>query len=187
MMKLVTIHQADHDVLRHPAKAVSFPLDDATRQFLDDMETFIYSLESPYGSPAGLAATQVGKSLRIVFINMPPEARERRKDAYDVIPLMPLVNPFFTPIESEGKSKDWEACYSVPDEMAEVWRYKAIYFEAITRDGEKIAREARGFLARLIQHEVGHLNGEIYTDLITDDCRFGPLEEMMLIRKRELI
>ena len=185
-MELVTIDQEDHAVLRRQAKPVSFPLDDATNAFLDDMETFFLTLEGPYGLPAGLAATQVGHSLQIIFVNVPPEAKERRKDVYDVIPLMPFINPSFEPIEKEGKTKDWEGCYSVPDKMGEVWRYKAIYFEAITRDGEKISREARGFLARLLQHEIGHLNGEIYTELLEKDCRFGPMDEMMLIRQAEL-
>lgn len=185
-MKLVTTDDQDHSILRRPAQAVEFPLSDKILQLLDEMEAFIHSLESPNGLPAGLAATQVGQPYSIVFINVPEEAKTRRKDVYDVIPLMPLINPRYTPIPSEGRSKDWEACYSVPDKMGEVWRYEVIYFEAMTCDGEKISREARGFLARVLQHEIGHLNGELFTDLITEGCRLGTMEEMMALRLQEL-
>jgi len=150
------------------------------------MEQFVLSLENPHGLPAGLAATQIGVPWQIIFINVPEEAKQRRKDVHDVIPLMPLINPSYKPIESNGLTKDWEGCYSVPNKMGEVWRHKSIYYEAITREGELIAREAHGFLARLLQHEIGHLTGEIYTDLIGEDCRFGSMDEMMEIRNREL-
>lgn len=183
---LVTVDDDDYSVLRTPALTLDFPLSDEVHAFLDEMEAFIYSLKSPYGLPAGLAAPQVGKSWAIAFINVPEEAKERRKDCEDVIPLIPLINPRYEPIEANGKVQDWEGCYSVPERMGEVWRYRSIYFEAMVRDGEKIAREAHGFLARLLQHEIGHLNGEIYTDLLQDDCRFGSVEEMMSIRNEEL-
>ncbi|MCB1827100.1 MAG: peptide deformylase [Coxiellaceae bacterium] len=183
---LVTVNDNDHSVLRTPAESLSFPLSSDVLQFLDQMETFIYSLESPYGLPAGLAAPQIGQPWSIVFINVPEESKSRRKDCEDVIPLMPLINPWYRPIEANGKAKDWEGCYSVPDMMGEVWRYRSIYFEAMTREGEKIAREAHGFLARLLQHEIGHLHGEIYTDLLDKEARFGTVEEMMPIRMAEL-
>lgn len=184
--QLVTVDDQDHSVLRTPAKAVPLPLSDTMQAFLNEMEAFILSLKSPNGSPAGLAAPQIGKPWQIIFINVPEEAKQYRKDVEDVIPLMPLINPHYEPIDSNDLCKDWEGCYSVPDKMGEVWRPKSIYFEAYTRDGEKIAREAQGFFARLLQHEIGHLNGEIYTDLLREGDRFGSIEEMMPIREAEL-
>ena len=68
-------------------------------------------------------------------------------------------------------------------QMGEVWRYTEIEFEGFTAAGQKIQRHAQGLLARIIQHEVGHLNGELYIDLITSDCRFGSKAEMLPIRR----
>lgn len=184
--KLVTVNDEDHSVLRTPAKKIDLPFSTEILAFIDEMEAFIHSLASPYGLPAGLAAPQIGKPWQIVFINIPEEAKERRKDVQDVIPLMPLINPRYEPIESEGDCVDWEACYSVPEMMGEILRPKSIYIEAYTRDGEKFEREAHGFLARLLQHEIGHLTGEIYTDLLREGDRYGTIDEMMPIRRAEL-
>ena len=183
--QLVTVNDEDHSVLRTPAEALSLPLSDEMQAFIDEMELFIHSLESPNKLPAGLAAPQIGKPWQIIFINVPKEAKKYRKNVYDVIPLMPLINLCYKPIESQGFCFDWEGCYSVPDMMGEIWRPQSIYFEAYTRDGEKIAREAHGFLARLLQHEIDHLNGKVYTDLLREGDRFGPIEEMMPVRRAE--
>ena len=185
-MKLVTIEQADHQVLRQGAQEIEFPLSQSVQQVIDDMKTFIENLSSSFGKPAGLAAPQVGHSLRIIFYQIPPEAKNIRKDVDITVPLTVLINPSYTPIEAAGKSIDWEACYSVPDKMGEVYRYNAIQYQAYTLEGDKIAAIARGFQARVIQHEVGHLNGQLYTDLLMKNARFGPIDVMLAIRKAEL-
>ena len=138
------------------------------------------------GDPSGLAATQVGYSWRAAFIQMPEDTKKYRKDACDVIPLTVLINPVYEPIVEDGKVKDWEACYSVPDMMGEVYRYKTIHCSWYDLEGNKHERIARGFLARLLQHEIGHLNAEVYVDLIEPDCRFGPMDEMEKLYKKEL-
>ncbi len=101
------------------------------------------------------------------------------------MPLTVLLNPGYTPITTAGKTKDWEACYSVPDKMGEVYRYTEIDFHGFTETGERIQRSARGLLARIIQHEVGHINGELYTNLFPQ-CRFVSEEYMWIIRKAEM-
>jgi peptide deformylase len=185
-MKLVTIDQTAHQVLRDSAKRVEFPLSAAIKQFIDEFVIFIKTLESPYGKPAGLAATQVGVSLQIFLLQIPEEAKKVRKDVFDILPLSVWINPSYVPIEVEGKTLDWEGCYSVPEKMGEVYRYKAVEYQAQTLTGEKISGVARGLLARIIQHETGHLNGELFCDLITKGCRFGLMEEMWKIRRREM-
>ncbi|RDI43345.1 peptide deformylase [Aquicella lusitana] len=185
-LQLVTHDLADHRVLREPAREVSFPLDEEIRQFIEELRVFFSDLESPLGKPAGLAATQVGMPLRIAIIQVPPEAKRIRKEVYDTLPPTVLINPVYFPILEEGKNKDWEGCYSVTDKMGEVYRYTAIHYEACDGNGKTITGTARGFLARLIQHEVGHLNGELYIDLLSEDCRFGSLEKMLAIRREEM-
>lgn len=185
-MQFVTNDMPDHEVLRNRTKDLQFPLDPKINKFIEEFKYFFADMKSPYGKPAGLAAPQVGHSLRIMIIQVPEEAKAIRKDVFEVLPPTVLINPFYEPIVAEGKNKDWEGCYSVPDKMGEVYRYTAINYQAFLPNGEKFAGLARGFLARLFQHETGHLNGELYTDLIGSDCRFGSIEEMMPIRKQEL-
>ena len=170
------------------AEKVSLPLTAEVREVIRSMIQFINTLPSPYGKPAGLAAPQVGISLSIALIQIPPEAKLRRKDVYDTWPLTVLINPRYEPILSEGKSLDWEACYSLPLQMGEVSRYNAIRYEAHTlKNGHlvRIAGEARGFLSRALQHEIEHLSGKLYKDLLTDNSRFGNFDEMWAIRQSE--
>lgn len=182
-MKLVTIDQPNHEVLRKPAKEVSFPLSAEIQKIIKEMRHFIENgLE---GDPAGLAATQVGYPWRIAFIQVPEDAKQDRKDAFDVVPLTVLINPVYEPISEEGKVKDWEACYSVPGKMGEVYRYHAIRCSWQDEAGKRHEQLARGFLARLLQHEIGHLNTEVYIDLLEPDCRFGTIEEMQALQKEE--
>jgi peptide deformylase len=184
-VELVTINNLDHQVLRRPSQAVNFPLSQEIREIITQMRLFIENLASPYGKPAGLAAPQVGYPYRIIFFQVPLEAKNVRKDVFDTVPLTVLINPEFTPVGDE-KTKDWEACYSVPAKMGEVFRHSEINFHGFSETGEKIQRNARGFLARVIQHEIGHINGELYTDKLEPNCRFGPQDEMWAIRKSEM-
>lgn len=181
-MELVTIDLSHHEILKQRAKEVKFPLEAKTQKFIQEIREFLATLKNP----AGLAAPQVGVSLRIIIIQVPPEVKEIRKDVYDTLPPTVLINPFYTPIAKQSKNKDWEGCFSVPNKMGEVYRYNAIKYEAYTPDGKKITGVAKGFLARLIQHEVGHLNGELYIDLLSSDCRYGSQDEMLKIRKKEM-
>lgn len=185
-MELVTIEMTQHNVLRTRAQEVTFPLDAKTQTFIQQLREFLEDLKSPLAKPAGLAAPQVGLSERIIIIQVPPEAKTMRKDVFDVLPPTVWINPSYTPVEKDGKNKDWEGCYSVSNKMGEVYRYNTIQYKAFTPEGKHVNGIARGFLARLIQHEVGHLNGELYIDLLCADCRFGSLDDMMLIRKKEM-
>lgn len=185
-MKLVTTDQANHDVLRKPAQAISFPLNKEVKQFIADMKQFIHDLESPYGKPAGLAAPQVGKPWQIILFQIPEEAKKVRQEVLDVVPLTVWLNPSYEPIEEDGKYLGWEGCYSVENKMGEVHRYNAIRYTAFDEAGKKLTDTAHGFLARLLQHEIGHLNAELYIDLLDGEGRFGAMDEMLQIRKKEL-
>lgn len=185
-MKLVDVTHKDHLVLRKPALEISFPLSREVLFFIEEFKAFIATLESPNGAPAGLAAPQVGKPWQIVLIQIPEQAKTVRKNVYDTVPLTVLINPSFEPIEEEGTNKDWEACYSVEKKMGEVYRYDVVRYQAFNEQGGVIQGTARGFLARLLQHEIDHLQGSLYIDHLTSDCRFGELEKMWVIRKMEL-
>lgn len=183
-MKLVTIDLEDHQILRKPSEIIPFPLSPEVKKKIQEMDDFFETLYSPFSKPAGLAGPQVGVGKKIIIAQIPPEAKHIRKDVYDELPPTFFINPSYKPLD-EGKVLDWEACYSVPNKMGEVERHFAIQYEAYTLDGEKISRIARGFLARILQHEIGHIEGQLYIDLLTSQSRYGDFEEMMKIRKKE--
>jgi peptide deformylase len=180
-MHLVTIEMPDHTVLRKSAQTVSFPINLETRKFIRNFQAFFADLKSPLGKPAGLAAPQVGYPLRIIIIQISPEAKEKRKDVYTTLPPTLLINPSYTPVLAAGQSRDWEGCFSVPNKMGEVYRYNEIHYEAYTLQGEKISAEAKGFLARLLQHEIGHLNGQLYIDHLSAHSRYVSITEALKI------
>ena len=85
-----------------------------------------------------------------------------------MLPKSIWINPSFKPV-SKKKTIDWEACFSVDGVKGEVPRFTEILYEAWTPDGKKVKGRVKGFLARLIQHEIDHLNGILFIDHIPED------------------
>ncbi|MBX9705556.1 MAG: peptide deformylase [Gammaproteobacteria bacterium] len=185
VMPIVTIDQPNHDVLKTVAQPVTFPLSQESEQTIADLKATFMSLASPYGKPAGLAAPQIGVSQRIFIVQVPPEAKQKRQQVFDTIPPTIFINPSYIPVLSAGKYRDWEGCYSVPNKMGEVDRYFEIDFSAYTEDGKPVHFTAKGFYARLLQHETDHLNGKDYLDHPCKGCRFGDQDAMLKISKAE--
>jgi peptide deformylase len=118
---------------------------------------------------AGLAAPQIGVSVRVVIFGF--ERNERYPDAPAVPPTV-LINPVLTPIGKEQED-GWEGCLSVPGMRGMVPRYKALRYQGLDARGAPIDRTVEGFHARVVQHEVDHLDGVLYPMRITDMRLFG--------------
>jgi peptide deformylase len=118
---------------------------------------------------AGLAAPQVGVSARIVIFGV--EASPRYPDAPPV-PRTVLINPVLTPIGPEMED-GWEGCLSVPGMRGVVPRYQRLRYQGVDESGREIDRTVEGFHARVVQHEVDHLDGVLYPMRIRDFSRFG--------------
>jgi len=118
---------------------------------------------------AGLAAPQIGVSLRVVIFGM--EFNPRYPDAPPV-PYTELVNPVLTPLTDELE-EGWEGCLSVPGLRGVVPRFRRLRYEGLAADGSRIAREVEGFHARVVQHECDHLDGILYPMRVRDFTRFG--------------
>jgi peptide deformylase len=117
----------------------------------------------------GLAAPQIGVDLQLVIFGF--ERSERYPDAPPV-PRTILLNPTITPL-SEEMEEGWEGCLSVPGMRGVVPRHAHIRYRGFDPSGAAIDREAQGFHARVVQHEVDHLLGRLYPSRITDFSRFG--------------
>jgi peptide deformylase len=121
----------------------------------------------------GLAAPQIGKSQRIVVVHEPDKDQP-----------FCLVNPEIS--EGEGREVKEEGCLSLPEVYAEVPRYTRIRVRALNEHGKPLDFVATDLLARIIQHEVDHLDGIVFVDRVDVLTREAKLREWQEIRQRRL-
>jgi peptide deformylase len=142
-MAILEIRKAGDKVLKEICQPVE-KIDRNIRQTLNDMAETMYKANG-----VGLAAPQVGISLRLVVIDIGEG-------------LIELINPMI--IKSEGREKDTEGCLSIPDIYGEVERYSKVTVESLNRYGKKQCLTGEGLLARAFQHELDHLDGVLFID-----------------------
>ena len=118
---------------------------------------------------AGLAAPQIGVDLQLVIFGF--AYSERYPDAPPV-PRTVLLNPTIVPL-GDAEEEGWEGCLSVPGLRGAVPRWSRIRYTGADPTGAPIDREAEGFHARVVQHEVDHLIGRLYPTRIRDFSKFG--------------
>jgi peptide deformylase len=124
---------------------------------------------------AGLAAPQIGVPLRVVIFGT--GAPNPRYPEAEIVPQTVLVNPVLTPL-GEAMEPGWEGCLSVPGMRGLVPRYRQLRYQGVDLLGQPIDRQVGGFHARVVQHEVDHLDGILYPMRITDLRQFGFIEEL---------
>jgi peptide deformylase len=118
---------------------------------------------------AGLAAPQIGINLQLVIYGF--KDNQRYPDAPPV-PETVLINPVLTPL-GDDMDEQFEGCLSVPGLRGVVARHTRLHYEGVDQFGQPIVRDAEGFHARVVQHEVDHLLGILYPMRITDFSQFG--------------
>jgi peptide deformylase len=123
---------------------------------------------------AGLAAPQVGELQRVVIFGGAPSPRYPDRET---VPYTVLINPVLEPL-GEAMDEDWEGCLSVPGMRGWVPRYSALRYRGFDKHGVPIDRSVQGFHARVVQHEVDHLDGVLYPRRIRDLTKFGFNEEL---------
>ena len=129
-----------------------------------DMDDTMRSLNG-----AGIAAPQIGVSLRVVIFEVADNPRYRHVSP---VPYTVLVNPELTPLGTE-QAEGWEGCLSVPGLRGLVPRYTHLRYCGYDLHGAPIDRTVAGFHARVVQHEVDHLDGILYPRRIADLRNFG--------------
>ena len=122
-----------------------------------------------HANGAGLAAPQIGVDLQLVIFGF--DKAERYPEA-PAVPRTVLINPVITPL-GEDEVDGWEGCLSVPGLRGVVPRWERIRYTGFDPQGRPIDREAEGFHARVVQHEVDHLIGRLYPTRMPDLTRFG--------------
>ena len=150
-MALLKIARMGHPVLIGKAKPVEDPTSPAVRQLIGDMVDTMVDAEG-----IGLAAPQVHWPLRlIVFL----DALDR-DEAQDRRPVV-LINPEIEPLE-DASEQGWEGCLSIPGLRGPVPRHVRIGYRGFDAAGRTVEREATGLHARVVQHEVDHLDGILF-------------------------
>jgi peptide deformylase len=123
---------------------------------------------------AGLAAPQIGIGSRVVIFGFDNNPRYPDSEA---VPKTILINPVIQPLD-DAREEGWEGCLSVPGMRGVVSRYSHIRYTGFDAAGNSIDVTAEGFHARVVQHEVDHLDGILYTQRLADPTRFGFIEEL---------
>lgn len=150
-MALLDIKKYPDGILKLKAKPVS-DFDARRQKLVDDM------IETLYAAPGvGLAAPQVGVSERLIVIDTSRSPEEKSE-------LIVLVNPEI--VDVEGQIESEEGCLSLPKFTAKIQRYERVFVKALNRDGKEIEIEGKDVLARVLQHEIDHLNGIILLDKV---------------------
>jgi peptide deformylase len=148
-MTVRQLHHLPAAVLRKKARKVP-TIDKSIQRLIDDM---IETMQLAEG--VGLAAPQVGVSLRVMVLQMPEEDP------------VAIINPEV--VKQSGERQVVEGCLSLPGQSGEIMRYDAITLKGLDRSGKKIRIKADGFKAQALQHELDHLNGILYIDHLEEE------------------
>jgi peptide deformylase len=148
--------------LRDRSKRIAFVTDDV-KEVIAKMKEATLDWEASRKHEVGvaLAAIQIDQPWRIIVIRRDFENKEDH--TFDV-----FINPEITKYEGTLED-DYEGCLSVLDVYGKVPRYTKVRMRALDESGQEIRIKAEGFLARVLQHEVDHLNGKLFIDHIEND------------------
>ena len=165
-MAILKIARMGHPVLASVASPVRDLTAPEIKRLVDDM---IETMRDANG--AGLAAPQVHVPLRVVVFQAPAgrsEASLSETEVYDhTAPLTVLINPVIEVVDPTTDA-GWEGCLSVPRLRGWVERPRHIRYTGSGLDGKRILRTAKGFHARVVQHECDHLEGVLYPQRMRD-------------------
>jgi peptide deformylase len=134
------------------------------KELLQDMRDTMAHLNG-----AGLAAPQIGVNLRVVIFGV---RANPRYPGVEEVPDTVLINPVLTPLDT-ALEEGWEGCLSVPGMRGLVPRYQRLRYRGVDENGKPFEREVSDFHARVVQHEVDHLDGVLYPMRIRDLTKFG--------------
>jgi peptide deformylase len=169
--RLLKIARLGHPVIRQVAEPVGIEelRSLSIRDLIDDM---VETMRDADG--VGLAGPQVHVAKRIVVMEVSPASP--RYPGRPSVPLTIIVNPAIVS-HSQDTDEGWEGCLSVPDLRGRVPRWSAVEVVGTDRHGAPLRIETSGFFARVLQHELDHLDGRVYLDRLPDLSTLTHLRE----------
>ncbi|MBZ0287762.1 MAG: peptide deformylase [Anaerolineae bacterium] len=157
-MSILPIIQPDNPILRKKAHKVT-NFDAKFQRLVDDM------VETMLDAPGvGLAAPQVAQSQRLIVVRLSDDEDSRKEYGSDAGVLHVLVNPELVKASKE-LVEGVEACLSIPGYYGKVDRHESVLIKGQDRQGKPVRIRAKGWLARVFQHEMDHLDGQLYIDI----------------------
>ena len=168
-MAIRPVLRMGHPLLRQVAAPVERFGTAELRELVADMAETMRALDG-----AGLAAPQIGVSVRVVIFEVTHNPRYPQAAP---VPYTVLINPVLDPLGDE-RDEAWEGCLSVPGLRGVVARHTNLRYRGFDLDGRPIDRTVAGFHARVVQHEVDHLDGILYPLRVADLRRFGFEDEL---------
>ncbi len=155
-MSILPIVTYNDPILREKALPIT-EFNDELKQLIEDMFETMYNSDG-----VGLAAPQVGKSLRLFVI----DGEAMQEDDEEEFPAMAFINPVI--IEKKGKKVPLdEGCLSIPNVRDKVFRPETIVVQFLDEDFEECEVEIGGWISRIIQHEYDHLEGVLFIDYLS--------------------
>ena len=154
--------------LSHPIKS------DDVGTLPDIIQDMIDTLRAAKG--VGLAAPQIGLNIRVLVFEIPASSQTASDRETPIGPQV-LINPRIVQF-SEEVELEWEGCISIPGLKGEVPRYSSIEYGAIDSEGNILNRDAFGFHARVVQHELDHLDGILYPERMSNLRQFGFVDQL---------
>ena len=158
-MAVLPLRVAPDPILRQRAKRVR-AIDAYIKKLAEDMADSMHEYNG-----VGIAAPQVGVSLRVIVIEIPDE------------PVITLINPEI--VKKTGERDVSEGCLSIPGYRGDIKRAETVLAKGQGLDGKEVRIKATDLLAQALEHEVGHIQGSLYTDLLEslDNLHKLPPEE----------
>ena len=179
-MKVLPRTKFGNPILR--AKAEKVPLSELkTKYFKNLIERMFYTMKQAHG--IGLAAPQISKSIQLFVAQISPT---KLRPNLKPLPKTIAINPKIIQ-QSKEMEEDWEGCLSCPTIRGKVPRHKKITVVYYDEFGEKQTVRLEGLQARLFQHEIDHLNGNVYVDRMKDMKSLMTLSEFeeRILKKRK--
>lgn len=167
MMNSLKIFKLGEPVLRQKSKVIK-EITPEVRALAADMLRTLYAVPG-----IGLAANQVGVSLRLCVIDVVPDGKRQ--------PLV-LINPVV--VAGEGKVDAEEGCLSLPGIWATVQRFKKVRVDAVNEMGLPVTVTGEGLLARALQHEIDHLDGKVFIDYLPEHQKKAAEKEIRARKKQ---
>ena len=176
---MIEIIKMGHPLLKEKALAIEKDRIDSEdfKKFVDELTETMRASKG-----VGIAATQVGVMERVFLLEV---KNNKRYPNQENTPLYIIINPKITSFSDE-KVEGWEGCLSIPGIRGMVERSKSIIMEYTDMDGKTVEKEFNDFPAVIVQHELDHLDGILFTERMTDMKKLSFLDEYEKYHKDKL-
>jgi peptide deformylase len=163
---VLEIYTTDNPQHRAVLRTRSRKVQKVTPRLLAVVEELLETMRQANG--VGLAAPQVGIRQRFFVVELPEDEEEGTPRETFI-----LFNPEV--VKSQGEQTGYEGCLSIPGYLGEVTRFEQVTVKGLDETGRPVRYKVEGYLARVFQHEMDHLDGILYTDRLTDPATFHPV------------